>query len=344
MTPARPSASSRPPVLGVRPPRPRPAPPSAPRYCDRCTKAACIILYSGIALCERHFVSNFDARVRRTVREFAMIRPHMKIGVAVSGGKDSLVMLRQLHALSRSLPMKLVAILVDEGIAGYREKTVPAARRECRKLKIALQVVSFKKEFGRSLDGMLGRRGGGKNPPGRPFGACGYCGVFRRALLNRAARRLKVDRLALGHNLDDVAQTVLMNLMRNEPARLARFGPGAGLAPHARMVPRIQPLFRCPEKEVALRAVLGKIPVCFGSCPHAHEAMRRQVREQLNEMEERYPGTKARIVNAFLAIQPALRAGTAANAPPFSACPACGDASSNGKCAACRMMDGMEKG
>ncbi|MDE1798067.1 MAG: TIGR00269 family protein, partial [Candidatus Micrarchaeota archaeon] len=193
----------------------------------------------------------------------------------------------------------------------------------------------------------------------RSFGACTYCGVFRRTLLNRAARRLKVDKLAMGHNLDDAAQTVLMNLMRNEPARLARFGPGAimregrakgrGLSPQggqSSLVPRIQPLIRCPEKEVALYAVLHGIGIHFMSCPNASEAMRQTVRQQLNEMEDKYPGTKARIFNAFLTMQPALLEGmgTDAGAKEIGVCKSCGDASSGDRCAACKLLQSLRLG
>lgn len=316
--------------------------------------------FSGQSFCEAHFKEMFEKRVRNAVREFSMIKAREHIGVAVSGGKDSMVMLRLLVKLRERLPMKLSAILVDEGIAGYRNKTIPTARRECAKLRVPLHIASFKKEFGKSLDQILDRRNGKRkieNKKVRSFGACTYCGVFRRTLLNRAARRLKVDKLAMGHNLDDAAQTVLMNLMRNEPQRLARFGPKAaggarggpareadGTGPqapnekHSGLVPRIQPLIRCPEKEVALYAVLSGIGIHFMSCPNANEAMRQEVRRLLNEMEEKYPGTKTRIFNAFLQMQPALRKGMENEKTPRTSCPTCGDASSNGACAACKLL------
>ncbi|MDE1797977.1 MAG: hypothetical protein KGH63_01045, partial [Candidatus Micrarchaeota archaeon] len=164
------------------------------KTCAQCGQAACMSTFSGTALCEGHFREHFDRRVFATVREFSMIGPREHVGVAVSGGKDSMVMLRLLASLREHLPMRLTAILVDEGIAGYRNQTIPTAQKECRKLKVPLRITSFKKEFGKSLDQILGKRNKDAKKSSRSFGACSYCGVFRRTLLNRAARRLKVDK------------------------------------------------------------------------------------------------------------------------------------------------------
>ncbi len=331
-----------------------------PLSCAKCSAPACI--GSGLlARCEKHFLDDFDSRVRQAVREYHMISPGERVAVALSGGKDSTVMLHQLVQLSKRLPMRLLAILVDEGIADYRAPTIAVARKECKKLKVPLHIVSFRSEFGLSLDSMLKKEKAGR-AAGRaaPVGACSFCGVFRRTLLQKAALRLNADKLALGHNLDDAAQTVLLNLYRNEPARLARFWPisddkeksaasRAGPAPvasqaralPAELVPRIRPLIRCSEKEVALWAALNSVPIHYGACPYAVEAMRQTVRAQLNQMEDRYPGTKVRIFNAFVkmrnGIMDAVQEGEEGRASP-SVCPQCGEMSSGGLCAACRML------
>ena len=127
--------------------------------------------------------------MRRTIREFGMIKPRERIAIALSGGKDSTVLMHQLVRLRERLPMDLLAILVDEGISGYRKPTIEVARRECKKLGIPLHIVSFKSEFGLALDGML------KRP--RTMGACSFCGVFRRLCLQKAASRLRADKIAL---------------------------------------------------------------------------------------------------------------------------------------------------
>ena len=311
--------------------------------CAKCSAPACI--GSGpLARCEKHFLDDFDSRVRQAVREYRMIRPGDRVAVALSGGKDSTVMLHQLVELRKRLPMELLAILVDEGIAGYRAPTIAVARKECKKLKVPLHIVSFRSEFGLSLDSMLKKEKAGRSAP---VGACSFCGVFRRTLLQKAARRLKADKLALGHNLDDAAQTVLLNLYRNEPARLARFWPiSDDEKSSSRLVPRIRPLIRCSEKEVALWAALNNVPIHYGACPYAVEAMRQTVRAQLNQMEDRYPGTKVRIFNAFVKMRGGLLKAAEADAATssLSTCPRCGEISSGGACGACRMMERLAKG
>ena len=188
--------------------------------CTKCgQKAAISLRYAHLELCQSHFARFFESRVKHTVRDYRMLGKGDKIAVAVSGGKDSCVMLHMLHRISKSLPITLFAITIDEGICDYREFSLETAKQECRKLGIPLHVVSFKEEFGRSLDELLKKKGEERS--------CSYCGVMRRYLLNKYARKLGADKIAVGHNADDVAQTVMMNFMRNEPERLARLGPWA---------------------------------------------------------------------------------------------------------------------
>jgi len=311
------------------------------QHCGKCRKAPCVELrYSRTLLCPQHFFEMFEQRFRRTVREFGMIMPNDHVAVALSGGKDSTVLMHLLARLKKRLPMKLSAILVDEGIAGYRPHTVKTAKAECRKLGIPLHIVSFEKEFGKKLDAILAARGRGNSA----WGACTYCGVFRRTLLNRAALKIKADKLAIGHNLDDAAQTLLMNLMRNEPSRLARFGISGGVAEGGNLVMRIKPLIRSPEKEVALWAELHGIGIHHMQCPYANEALRQEVRRMLNSLEEKYPGTKFRIFSSFLSIKPALVEIAKKGGLEIPTCPSCGDASSGGKCAACKLLDGITDG
>ena len=75
--------------------------------------------------------------------------------------------------------------------------------------------MTFKDEIGFTLGELVRKT--------RTNAPCSYCGVIRRRILNKKARELKADKLAIGHTLDDTVQTVLMNLMRNEPLRLVRY-------------------------------------------------------------------------------------------------------------------------
>jgi uncharacterized protein (TIGR00269 family) len=273
----------------------------------------------------------FDKRFRSTVREFGMIKKRDRIAVGLSGGKDSTVLLNCLHELSKNLPMELLAITIDEGISGYRSATLKIAKAEAKKLGIEHHVISFKNKVGKTLDSIL------KTDQSR---ACSYCGIFRRTLLNRAARDLGANKLALGHNLDDLAQTVLMNIMKNEAERNARY-----LSPktsHPAFVPRIRPLLRTPEKEVAIYAMAREINIDHRECPYAHNAFRQTIRRQLNELEELYPGTKHKILASYLSMGKEREANSSKiENVALRGCISCKEPCSGETCMFCQMKSGI---
>ena len=116
----------------------------------------------------------------------------------------------------------------------------------------------------------------------RKEASCTYCGVFRRTLLNRTARRIGANKLATGHNLDDEAQVVMMNVMNGDMERLARLRPSRV---QEELVPRIKPLIDVPEREIALYAFLRKIPFYMGECPYARESLRGEIKDIMNDFE-----------------------------------------------------------
>lgn len=305
--------------------------------CAKCGKMAAITLrYMNSDFCQPHFTRFFESRFKRTVREYRMLKKGDRVAVGLSGGKDSCVMLHLLHKISQSLPIGLFAITIDEGIAGYRNRTLEVAKGECEKLCVPLKVISFREEFDSSLDALLRKKGEARS--------CSYCGVMRRHLLNKAAREMNADKLAIGHNSDDVAQTVMMNFMRNEPERLARFGPVSGIVDDESFVPRIKPLFLTPERDVAAYAMMKGIEIDFQECPYARHAMRQYVRTMLNEAEGKYPATKLRIVRAFLSQHELLAEGakgrlSAKGRGSVGKCGICGEPTSKEVCSLCLMLE-----
>lgn len=301
----------------------------AARRCSRggCTGVPVIDLpYAGEHLCRRHFLAFTEERVRRELHRQAPGLNGGTLAVALSGGKDSATML---HLVARFLGgrrnLRIVAITLDEGIAGYRAPTIERARELTAKLGVEHVVRSFREELGTTTDGAAAAR-----PGAIP---CSFCGVWRRTLLNRTARELGARRLAVGFNLDDLAQTVLMNLARGEPLKLRQMAPhtttGEGL------VPRIAPLARVPEREVYLYARLRGLPFDHGECPHAGAAMRNVFRDTLWRMEEALPGTRHALLRTREKILDALQE------PPDVAavgrCGTCGEPASQPVCRACAL-------
>ena len=152
--------------------------------------------------------------------------------------------------------VQLVAITIDEGIAGYREATVQAAEHLARRLGIEHHCISFPDLFGDSLDVFL---------KGRETQACSICGILRRKALVVAAQRAGATKLATGHNLDDEAQSVLMNVFRGDLPRLIR---NSGVDSSGKFIPRIKPLSLISEKEIATYLILKNAWNELPECPY----------------------------------------------------------------------------
>jgi uncharacterized protein (TIGR00269 family) len=293
--------------------------------CDKCkSRAVADLKYLDLKLCPVHFSELIEKRVRRSMASAKMLdRKTDKIAVGVSGGKDSLVLLY----LLKKMHYNIVAVTIDEGIRGYRDRSIPFVKRFCEKNSIPFHVYSLKKECGFTLDAVAKKS----------KQMCSYCGVLRRGLLNRKARELKCTKVATGHNLDDESQMVLMNLFRGDLERLARCGPVTGVIADEYFVPRVKPLRECLEREMVLYALLHNIEYADDECPYARYAYRNAIRELLNSMEERYPGTKIGILKNFDKMLPFLREYYSPKEKP-KRCKKCHEITRSSLCKFCEMV------
>lgn len=300
--------------------------------CSKCSKpAVTFIRYSGNHLCEEHFLDFFDRRVKKEIRRQGEFRSGCKVAVALSGGKDSTVAAWVLDDLiSRRRDMELHAITVDEGIEGYRPESLEMAEDFCKERDIPHDVVSFKDTVGWTMDEIA--------KVDQETIPCTYCGVFRRRCLNRMSKEIGADFLATGLNLDDTAQSVLMNFARGDIEKLARMGP------HSRvqegLVPRIQPLRVIPEKETYLFSMLRNIEVHNAECPYSERAFRGKFRDMLYDLEKDSPGTKHGILSTYDSIQPALQKMF----PPakLKNCKRCGEPTLSEYCKSCELIEKLE--
>jgi len=290
--------------------------------CQRCSKSAVISQkYSNAHLCKAHFIEDVERKIKRDIRKFKMVERNDRIAVALSGGKDSVALLYILHKVFQNRPdIELSAITIDEGIRGYREHTLPHAVKLTNELGIPHIVRSFEDVFATTLDELTRKK---------EHAACTLCGVLRKNALNMAARELGATKVAIGHNLDDEAQTILMNFLRGDVDRMKRM---TGIIPG--MVLRIKPLRSIPEKEVALYAFLNNLPVSTDECPYAGEALRNEIREMLNNYEVNHPGTKYSLLGGFEAISKALPVPDTA----VVRCEKCGEPGSEAICKTCRLL------
>jgi uncharacterized protein (TIGR00269 family) len=291
----------------------------------KCKKPAItFIRYSGAHLCKNHFIEYVEKRVKKDLKKQGRITADTTIGIALSGGKDSTVTLYLLHEIFSERPdITLSAITVDEGIQGYRDTSLPIAKKNCKRLGIEHHIITFQDTIGITMDQIASKHD--------EIGECSYCGVFRRFCLNKKTKELGINRLVTGHNLNDMAQSILMNFTNGDMQKLARLGPHSRIQPG--LIPRFLPLRTIPEKEVMLYALAKNIEFHNAECPYATRALRGLYRDVLDTLEESTPGTRHSILNSYESIKDLLLA----QYPPMrlNTCPTCGEPTSQTTCKTC---------
>ncbi len=277
---------------------------------------------------DKEFIEEFEKKAGATIKKYGLFSKKDKIVVAVSGGKDSTTLLYVL----KNLGYAPEAVTVDSHIGCYTQENLENLRQTCKNLGVRLHEVPFRKIFGSSLCFLRDKI----KEKGVSVRSCTVCGVLRRYLLNKKARELKADRLVLGHNLDDEAQSVVMNLLKNRPELNARLGPLADSANNKLFVPRAKPLYEIREDEIVRYSKIKGFPVKYCRCPCASDGFRFAVRDFLNDCEKTMPKIKENIVVSFLKNQDRLKKVFVNK--KLSYCMSCGEVSSNKTCKACELL------
>ncbi len=218
--------------------------------------------------------------VRRCVEDYEMIEDGDKIAVGISGGKDSLVLLRLLAAL-RSYHNKkftLQAITIDMGLG----MDYSGIEEMCRELDVPYTII--KTEIGPIIFDYRKE----KNP-------CSMCSKMRRGALNQALLDLDCNKLALGHHFDDAVETFMMSLIYE--GRISCFQPVTHLDRTG--VIQIRPMLYIHEKTVASFAQRENLPVLQNRCPVDKHTKREEIKELIFSLAKDYPDLKERIFGAM---------------------------------------------
>ena len=308
------------------------------KSCLKCKKKAVILLpYGPQQYCAEHFSDLTERRVKKFIRQNDLINAKEKIVIALSGGKDSVLLLHLLNKFFKK-SNKLQALIIDEGIPSYRDKSVKLAVDVCKKLDVDYTVIKFEDFFGISISDIVVNHLE-KNP--KLGTSCSFCGIMRRRIMNSFALKVKADKLATGHNLDDEDQSILMNIFDNNVQKFLRQGPKAGIKKLAEFVTRVKPLGVLPEKEIIAYCYFNNIKfhedLC---CPFSKEAKRNHFRSMLNEFEEKYPGTKHSVLNFFLELKLYLNTENEKKKKVIH-CRKCLEISSGAVCNVCLKLDSL---
>lgn len=221
--------------------------------------------------------------MRRAIQQYNLITDHDKIAVGVSGGKDSLVMLIGLKLLQRfiGIDYEICGISLDPMFDG-KETDYSQIQQLCDQYNIEYRVLrthiaqivfDIRKE---------------PNP-------CSLCARMRRGALHDAAKEMGCNKLALGHNHDDVVETFFMNLF-NE-GRIDCFSPMSYLS--RKDITVIRPLVLAPENEVAKTAKKNGFPVIKSACPADGHTNRETMRQFIISMSKEYKGFGDKIFGAM---------------------------------------------
>ncbi|WP_255198030.1 tRNA 2-thiolation protein NcsA [Halorarius litoreus] len=315
--------------------------------CDKCGDEAVMhAAYSGLHMCGSCFTRSVEKRVRRRIREDGLVPedatpddPDTWV-IGLSGGKDSVVLTQILYDVFEQDPrIELVALTIHEGIEGYRDASVEACVELAETLGIRHELVTYEEEFGVRMDEVV------EDDP-EEMAPCAYCGVFRRDLLERYAAELGADKMLTGHNLDDEAQTALMNFLEGDVNQVAKhfdasLGAFEDRSDQETFVPRAKPLRDVPEKEVALYAHLEDLPAHITECPHASEAYRGEIQELLLKLEENHPGTRHSIMAGYEELARVASEQFREGGPDLGECDRCGAPTNREVCRKCYLVDAV---
>ena len=218
--------------------------------------------------------------VRRCVEDYRMIEAGDRIGVGVSGGKDSLALLVFLAELKKYFPQPfyLEAITIDMGLG----MDYSGIENLCRELDVPFTLVRTE------IAPIIFDHRKEKNP-------CSMCAKMRRGALNQTLLEHNLNKLALGHHYDDAVETFLMSLLFE--GRISCFQPVTDLDRTG--IIQIRPMLYIHEKTVDSFASRQNLPVLTNRCPVDKATKRTEVKELIYQLSATYPDLKERIFGAM---------------------------------------------
>ena len=221
--------------------------------------------------------------VRRAVQEFDLLENGDRVAVGVSGGKDSIVMLKALVMLRRFIGIEydIVAITLDPRFGGEPGDYSPVEQL-CREMGIEFVLIDT--HIGEIVFDVR------KEP-----NPCSLCARMRRGALHDAAKTNGCNKIALGHNYNDVVETFVMNLTIE--GRLGCFAPKSYLS--RKDLTLIRPLVFAPEKEIAKAAKKNELPIVKSKCPADKNTARELIKQELAERDRTDKGFSDRLFGAL---------------------------------------------
>lgn len=296
--------------------------------CTRCKAPAHVALpshHSGF--CKDCFPLFFTKQVETAIRREKMFTRDERILVALSGGKDSLTLMLELHLQGYDV----TGLHIDLGIPDSSDKARKKVQDFCDLHGLTLEVFEME-GWGLPIPDV-------KKHINRPV--CAVCGKMKRHHFNRIAVEGGYDALATGHNLDDEVARLFANTLRWDTAYLSDQGPV--LPASDGFVRKVKPLFRLSEFETANYAFLKGIEIHSDPCPYASGASFTNHKELWGELEHRSPGQKFQFYQSFLKKgKPAFAELEKEIGAELKPCAECGSPTSAETCSVCRIKKAVQ--
>eukprot|EP01112_Ceratiomyxa_fruticulosa_P012591 TRINITY_DN3495_c0_g2_i1.p1 TRINITY_DN3495_c0_g2~~TRINITY_DN3495_c0_g2_i1.p1 ORF type:complete len:381 (-),score=59.91 TRINITY_DN3495_c0_g2_i1:26-1168(-) len=306
----------------------------APRLCCLCNVQKAVLKRpkTNEMICKECFFRVFEDEIHHTIVSNKLFNRGDKVAIAASGGKDSTVLAEIMTKLNKKYDygLDLFLLSIDEGITGYRDDSLESVKRNQFVYQIPLYILSYKDLYGWSMDEIVKAIGRKNN--------CTFCGVFRRQALDRGAVKCNARKIVTGHNADDIAETVLMNLLRGDIPRLQRCVDITTGTEDT--LPRCKPFKYTYQKEIVMYAYYKKLDYFSTECVYSPNAYRGFARDYLKDLEFLRPSTILDIIHSA----ENFHFSTAVTIPQPITCVRCGYMSSNDVCKACIMLEGLNRG
>jgi uncharacterized protein (TIGR00269 family) len=166
--------------------------------------------------------------------------------------------------------------------------------------------------------------------------SCSICGTLRRRAIDIGSKDLGVDVIATGHNLDDVLQTFIINVLSGDTNKIGWMDPDTS----TNKIRKIKPFCEIYENEIVFYAFTNNIPFQSEQCPHMNEGIRTEIREFLNSLEEKHSGIKNNMHRSITRISHIMRD---TNYKQRRTCPKCGNECTGEICSVCNMLVNLKQ-
>lgn len=221
------------------------------------------------------------SKMRKAIDDYQMIQEGDKIAVALSGGKDSVTLLYALKNLQIFYPKKfeIMAITINPGFDNFDTELLNKIADD-----VGVELVIASSDIKTIVFDIRNE----KNP-------CSLCANLRRGILNSVAKEHGCNKIALGHNEDDVLETFLLNMIY--AGNMSTFAP-ISYMDRSNMT-LIRPLIYTPEKYMKNFIKRNNIEIMPKVCPMDGQSKREYALELLKEIEIQYKHSRSNIIGAI---------------------------------------------